>query len=149
VTSPNSNRPWRKSSTNETSSKPPSTSPADAACVAARSTSSVPLDPAVHPPVVQISNLTADPELRFTPAGAAAANFAVASTPRKFNAQTSQWEDGDALFLRCTLWRQPAENLAESLIMRSSATAAWVLQGLECRGHVCDALAADRCPASP
>ncbi len=62
-----------------------------------------------------IGNLTADPELRFTPAGAAVANFTVASTPRKFNAQTSQWEDGDALFLRCTLWRQPAENLAESL----------------------------------
>ncbi len=62
-----------------------------------------------------IGNLTADPELRFTPAGVAVANFTVASTPRKFNAQTNQWEDGDALFLRCSLWRQPAENIAESL----------------------------------
>ncbi len=57
----------------------------------------------------------AEPELRFTPAGLAVANFTVASTPRKFNAQTNQWEDGDALFLRCSLWRQPAENVAESL----------------------------------
>ncbi len=62
-----------------------------------------------------LGNLTADPELRFTPSGAAVANFTVASTPRRFNAQTSQWEDGDALFLRCSIWRQAAENVAESL----------------------------------
>lgn len=62
-----------------------------------------------------IGNLTADPELRFTPAGVAVANFTVASTPRKFNAQTNQWEDGDALFLRCSLWRQAVENVAECL----------------------------------
>ncbi len=62
-----------------------------------------------------VGNLTADPELRFTPSGAAVANFTVASTPRKFNAQTNQWEDMDALFMRCNVWRQAAENVAESL----------------------------------
>jgi len=60
-------------------------------------------------------NLTADPELRFTPSGAAVANFTVAATPRTFDKTTNQWRDGEALFLRCTLWGQPAENLAESL----------------------------------
>lgn len=60
-------------------------------------------------------NLTADPELRFTPSGAAVANFTVAATSRTFDKTTNQWRDGEALFLRCTLWRQPAENLAESL----------------------------------
>ena len=62
-----------------------------------------------------VGNLTADPELRFTPSGAAVAHFTVASTPRKFNAQTNQWEDMDALFMRCNIWRQAAENVAESL----------------------------------
>ena len=62
-----------------------------------------------------VGNLTADPELRFTPSGAAVANFTVASTPRTFNRQTSQWEDGEALFLRCAVWREAAENVAESL----------------------------------
>ena len=62
-----------------------------------------------------VGNLTADPELRFTPSGAAVANFTVASTPRKFNAQTNQWEHMDALFMRCNIWRQAAENVAESL----------------------------------
>ncbi|WP_410626222.1 single-stranded DNA-binding protein [Amycolatopsis sp. cmx-8-4] len=60
-------------------------------------------------------NLTSDPELRFTPAGNAVANFTVASTPRTFNRDTSEWEDGEALFMRCTIWRQAAENVAESL----------------------------------
>ncbi|GLY43008.1 single-stranded DNA-binding protein [Amycolatopsis sp. NBRC 101858] len=60
-------------------------------------------------------NLTTDPELRFTPAGNAVANFTVASTPRTFNRTTSEWEDGEALFLRCTIWKQAAENVAESL----------------------------------
>jgi single-strand DNA-binding protein len=60
-------------------------------------------------------NLTADPELRFIPSGAAVANFTVAATSRTFDKTTNQWRDGEALFLRCTLWRQPAENLAESL----------------------------------
>lgn len=60
-------------------------------------------------------NLTADPELRFTPAGAAVCNFTVASTPRFFDRESQTWKDGDALFLRCTAWRQMAENIAESL----------------------------------
>ncbi|MET8997198.1 single-stranded DNA-binding protein [Amycolatopsis sp. NPDC004169] len=62
-----------------------------------------------------IGNLTADPELRFTEAGTPVANFTVASTPRAFNRATSEWEDGEALFLRCTIWQQAAENVAESL----------------------------------
>src|SRR5680860_347113 len=65
--------------------------------------------------ITVIGNLTADPELRFTPSGAAVATFTVASTPRRFNAQSSQWEDGEALFMRCNIWRQAAENVAESL----------------------------------
>ena len=60
-------------------------------------------------------NLTADPELRFTPSGAAVANFTVAATSRTLDKTTNQWRDGQALFLRCTLWRQRAENLTESL----------------------------------
>jgi single-strand DNA-binding protein len=62
-----------------------------------------------------IGNLTNDPELRFTPSGAAVANFTVASTPRQFDRQTNEWKDGEALFLRCSIWRQAAENVAESL----------------------------------
>jgi single-strand DNA-binding protein len=62
-----------------------------------------------------IGNLTADPELKFTPSGAAVANFTVASTPRTFDRQTNEWKDGDALFIRCAAWRQLAENAAETL----------------------------------
>ncbi|SDT68395.1 single-stranded DNA-binding protein [Jiangella sp. DSM 45060] len=65
--------------------------------------------------ITVVGNLTDDPELRFTPSGAAVANFRVASTPRTFNRQTSTWEDGDPLFLSCSVWRQAAENAAESL----------------------------------
>src|SRR5579859_4235948 len=65
--------------------------------------------------VTVVGNLTADPELRYTPSGAAVANFTVASTPRSFDKATGEWKDGEALFLRCTIWRQAAENLAESL----------------------------------
>ncbi|UGQ08897.1 single-stranded DNA-binding protein [Yinghuangia sp. ASG 101] len=65
--------------------------------------------------ITVVGNLTADPELRFTPSGAAVANFTVASTPRMFDRQTNQWKDGEALFLRCSVWRQAAENVAESL----------------------------------
>ncbi len=65
--------------------------------------------------ITVIGNLTADPELRFTPSGAAVANFTIASTPRAFDKATNEWKDGDALFLRCSLWRQPAENAVESL----------------------------------
>ncbi|SHJ10967.1 single-strand binding protein [Tessaracoccus bendigoensis DSM 12906] len=66
-------------------------------------------------PITLIGNLTADPELRFTPNGAAVANFTVASTPRTFDRQTNEWKDGDAMFLNCSVWRQYAENVAESL----------------------------------
>ncbi len=62
-----------------------------------------------------VGNLTADPELRFTASGAAVANFTVASTPRTFDRASGEWKDGEALFLRCNIWRQPAENVAESL----------------------------------
>lgn len=65
--------------------------------------------------ITVIGNLTADPELRFTPAGAAVANFTIASTPREFDRQASEWKDGEALFLRCSVWREAAENVAESL----------------------------------
>jgi single-strand DNA-binding protein len=65
--------------------------------------------------ITVIGNLTADPELRFTPSGAAVANFTVASTPRTFDRQTNEWKDGEALFLRCSMWREAAENVAESL----------------------------------
>jgi single-strand DNA-binding protein len=65
--------------------------------------------------ITVIGNLTADPELRFTPSGAAVANFTVASTPRIFDRQTNEWKDGEALFLRCNIWREAAENVAESL----------------------------------
>jgi single-strand DNA-binding protein len=62
-----------------------------------------------------IGNLTNDPELRFTPSGAAVANFTVASTPRAFDRQSNGWKDGDTLFMRCSVWRDAAENVAESL----------------------------------
>jgi single-strand DNA-binding protein len=62
-----------------------------------------------------VGNLTADPELRFTPNGSAVANFTVASTPRLLDKATNEWKDGDALFMRCSVWRQAAENVAESL----------------------------------
>lgn len=66
-------------------------------------------------PITVVGNLVADPELRFIPSGAAVANFRIASTPRTFNRETNQWEDGEALFLTCNCWRQMAENVAESL----------------------------------
>lgn len=65
--------------------------------------------------ITVVGNLTDDPELRFTPSGAAVANFRIASTPRNLNRQTNEWEDGEALFLSCSIWRQAAENVAESL----------------------------------
>lgn len=60
-------------------------------------------------------NLTSDPELRFTPNGAAVANFTIASTPRKFDRQSNEFKDGETLFMRCSVWREAAENVAESL----------------------------------
>ena len=65
--------------------------------------------------ITLIGNLTGDPELRFTPSGAAVANFTVASTPRTFDRQSSEWKDGDTMFLNCSIWRQAAENVAETL----------------------------------
>jgi single-strand DNA-binding protein len=65
--------------------------------------------------ITVVGNITADPELRFTPSGAAVANFTIASTPRTYDKQTNEWKDGEPLFLRCSIWRQPAENIAETL----------------------------------
>ncbi|MFV0463603.1 MAG: single-stranded DNA-binding protein [Nostocoides sp.] len=65
--------------------------------------------------ITVIGNLTADPELRFTPSGAAVANFTVASTPRTFDRQNNEWKDGETLFMRCSIWREAAENVSESL----------------------------------
>lgn len=64
--------------------------------------------------ITVIGNLTADPELRFTPSGAAVANFTIASTPRQFDRQSNEWKDGETLFLRCSVWREAAENVAET-----------------------------------
>ena len=66
--------------------------------------------------ITVVGNLTDDPELRFTPAGVAVAKFRIASTPRHFDRQTNQWKDGDPLFLACTVWRDMAEHVAESLV---------------------------------
>ena len=65
--------------------------------------------------ITVIGNLVDDPELRFTPSGAPVANFRIASTPRTFDRQTNEWKDGDTLYLSCAVWRQAAENVAESL----------------------------------
>jgi single-strand DNA-binding protein len=65
--------------------------------------------------ITVVGNLVDDPELRFTPSGAPVANFRIASTPRTFDKQSNEWKDGEALFLSCSIWRQAAENVAESL----------------------------------
>ena len=65
--------------------------------------------------ITVVGNLTADPELRFTQSGVAVASFTVASTPRTFDRQSNEWKDGEAMFLRCTAWREYAENVANSL----------------------------------
>lgn len=65
--------------------------------------------------ITVVGNLTDDPELRFTPSGAAVAKFRVASTPRTLDRESGQWKDGEPLFLQCSIWRQAAENVAESL----------------------------------
>ena len=85
--------------------------------------------------ITVIGNLTGDPELRFTPSGAAVANFTVASTPRQFDRQTNEWKDGDTLFLRCSIWREAAENVAESLTkgMRVLASGRLVQRSYETR----------------
>jgi single-strand DNA-binding protein len=73
--------------------------------------------------ITVIGNLTNDPELRWTPSGAAVANFTIASTPRTLDRETQEWKDGEALFLRCSVWRQAAENVAESLTRGSRVLA--------------------------
>ena len=73
--------------------------------------------------ITVIGNLTGDPELRFTPSGAAVASFTVASTPRTLDKATNEWKDGEALFLRCNIWREAAENVAESLTRGSRVIA--------------------------
>ena len=67
--------------------------------------------------ITVIGNLTNDPELRFTPSGSAVANFTIASTPRTFDRKSNEWKDGETLFLRASVWREAAENVAESLTM--------------------------------
>lgn len=66
-------------------------------------------------PITVVGNLTGDPELRFIQSGAAVVNFTVASTPKTFDKQSQEWKDGETLFMRCSLWREAAENVAESL----------------------------------
>ena len=68
-----------------------------------------------EPTTTLIGNLTADPELRFTPSGSAVANFTIAITPRTFDRQSNEWKDGETLFARCSIWREAAENVAQTL----------------------------------
>lgn len=65
--------------------------------------------------ITVVGNLTGDPELRFTPSGSAVANFTIASTPRTFDRQANDWKDGETLFLRTSVWKEAAENVAETL----------------------------------
>jgi single-strand DNA-binding protein len=87
--------------------------------------------------VTVVGNLTADPELRFIQSGAAVVNFTVASTPRSFDRNTNEWKDGETLFLRCSLWREAAENVAESLTkgMRVIVTGRLVSRSWEANGE--------------
>jgi single-strand DNA-binding protein len=78
--------------------------------------------------ITVVGNLTSDPELRFTPSGAAVANFTIASTPRSFDRQTGEWKDGETLFMRCSVWREAAENVAESLTRGAAVLAQGRLQ---------------------
>ncbi|WNM24458.1 single-stranded DNA-binding protein [Demequina capsici] len=87
--------------------------------------------------ITVIGNLTGDPELRFIQSGAAVVNFTVASTPRTFERQTNEWKDGETLFMRCSLWREAAENVAESLTkgMRVIVTGRLVSRSWEANGE--------------
>ena len=78
--------------------------------------------------ITVVGNLTADPELRYTQNGLAVANFTIASTPRVFNKQTNEWDDGEALFLRASVWREFAEHVAGSLTKGSRVIASGVLK---------------------
>ena len=87
--------------------------------------------------ITVVGNLTADPELRFIQSGAAVVNFTVASTPRTFDRASNEWKDGDTLFLRCSLWREAAENVAESLTkgMRVIVSGRLVQRSFETNGE--------------
>ncbi|GIG54062.1 single-stranded DNA-binding protein [Demequina activiva] len=87
--------------------------------------------------ITVIGNLTGDPELRFIQSGAAVVNFTVASTPRTFDRQSNEWKDGETLFMRCSLWREAAENVAESLTkgMRVIVTGRLVQRSFESNGE--------------
>ena len=87
--------------------------------------------------ITVIGNLTGDPELRFIQSGAAVVNFTVASTPRTFDRQSNEWKDGETLFMRCSLWREAAENVAESLTkgMRVIVTGRLVSRSYEANGE--------------
>lgn len=87
--------------------------------------------------ITVVGNLTGDPELRFIQSGAAVVNFTVASTPRSFDRQTNEWKDGETLFMRCSLWREAAENVAESLTkgMRVIVTGRLVSRSWEASGE--------------
>ncbi|SHJ12966.1 single-strand DNA-binding protein [Actinomyces denticolens] len=81
-----------------------------------------------EPTTTIIGNLTADPEMRYTASGAAVASFTIASTPRAFNRQTNQWQDGQTLFMRCQVWRDAAQNTAASLTKGTRVIATGRLQ---------------------
>jgi len=89
------------------------------------------------PQITVVGNLTGDPELRFISSGAAVVNFTVASTPRTFDRQANEWKDGETLFMRCSLWREAAENVAESLTkgMRVIVTGRLVSRSWEANGE--------------
>lgn len=90
-----------------------------------------------EPVVTLVGNLTGDPELRYVSSGTPVASFTVASTPRSLNRQTNQWEDGEAMFVRCSVWREYAENVAESLSkgMRVIVTGRMTVRSYEYNGQ--------------
>ena len=90
-----------------------------------------------EPIITIIGNLTGDPELRYVSSGTPVASFTVASTPRSLNRQTNQWEDGEAMFVRCSVWREYAENVAESLSkgMRVIVTGRMTVRSYEYNGQ--------------
>lgn len=78
--------------------------------------------------ITVIGNLISDPEMRFTPSGSAVANFTIASTPRSFDRQSNEWKDGETVFLRSSIWREAAENVAESLVKGTRVVAQGLLK---------------------
>ena len=78
--------------------------------------------------ITVIGNLISDPEMRFTPSGSAVANFTIASTPRSFDRQSNEWKDGETVFLRSSIWRDAAENVAESLVKGTRVVAQGLLK---------------------